>query len=405
MSSEVCILEDGRRVRFSLKRRKRDPYYLVSFPGPASKRVERTTKEENKRRATDSAVVIIKNEYDPGPVINTVSWDDAIRLMTDAMTAKNLRPGTISDYKTNVGNLRKQFPKTEGPFAVTPLMAEEYKAVRITAGKSVQTVKNDLIALSVVYGKWWKKVCKIVDLNPFAEVEPPKTDKRPPRILTPAEQTAFLNWLSVRWNGWRLPLLFLEIKGLVGCRITELASALSDGLKNSRIQFEAETTKGRKQRSVKVPSAIFDELQAIKGPTYVFEAFSQQLRGVHIKRGKPNHARCVQGYLPRKLKNWIELEAGVYFKRNPEATKFKLHNFRGTAMSKARTAGVSYDDASIAFGCHPETMRRHYISLDEVSISDRVMDRIQGRGAEKSGEKSGEIDPTPPKKPSNDDAA
>ena len=42
-------------------------------------------------------------------------------------------------------------------------------------------------------------------------------------------------------------------------------------------------------------------------------------------------------------------------------------------------AGISYDDAAVAFGCNPDTMRQHYIALDEVDISDRVMDRIQGR--------------------------
>jgi hypothetical protein len=39
--------------------------------------------------------------------------------------------------------------------------------------------------------------------------------------------------------------------------------------------------------------------------------------------------------------------------------------------------GVSYDDAAVAFGCNPQTMRQHYIALDEMAISDRVTDRIQ----------------------------
>jgi hypothetical protein len=69
-------------------------------------------------------------------------------------------------------------------------------------------------------------------------------------------------------------------------------------------------------------------------------------------------------------------------KERPDIARFKLHNFRGTAMSRAKEAGVSYDEASIAFGGHPETMRRHEVKLDETAISDDVMDRIQGRGLE-----------------------
>ena len=58
--------------------------------------------------------------------------------------------------------------------------------------------------------------------------------------------------------------------------------------------------------------------------------------------------------------------------------------------------GVPYDAAVIAFGCHPETMRRHVV-LDGTAISDDVMDRLHGlrgdavsphdfRSSEKNGE-------------------
>jgi hypothetical protein len=65
-------------------------------------------------------------------------------------------------------------------------------------------------------------------------------------------------------------------------------------------------------------------------------------------------------------------------KAHPEVPRFKLHNFRGTAMSRAMEAGANYNDASIAFGCHPETMRKNYLKFEETAISDAAMDRIQG---------------------------
>jgi hypothetical protein len=100
----------------------------------------------------------------------------------------------------------------------------------------------------------------------------------------------------------------------------------------------------------------------------------------------------VNPFTPAQLISWIQGEKQKYFRDNPDAAYFKLHNFRGTAMSNARMAGVSFDDAAVAFGCHPETMRKHYLVLDEVTITDRVKDAIQSRnGDEKSGEKSGEI--------------
>ena len=85
----------------------------------------------------------------------------------------------------------------------------------------------------------------------------------------------------------------------------------------------------------------------------------------------------VRGFTPHRLVNWLEDQVVAYLKAHPKVRKFKLHNFRGTAMSRARMAGVSYDDAAVAFGCNPQTMRQHYIALDEVTISDRVMEKIQ----------------------------
>ena len=49
-------------------------------------------------------------------------------------------------------------------------------------------------------------------------------------------------------------------------------------------------------------------------------------------------------------------------------------------------AGVSYDDAAVAFGCNPQTMRQHYIALDEVEISDRVMEKNTVANRRSSGD-------------------
>ena len=80
--------------------------------------------------------------------------------------------------------------------------------------------------------------------------------------------------------------------------------------------------------------------------------------------------------LVARLKNWIQEQARLYFEKTG-AEKFKLHNFRGTAMSRARMAGVTEDDAAIAFGCSSQTMREHYLALDEELVADNVFELIQ----------------------------
>lgn len=394
MNGEVCVLDDGRRVRFSLKRRVRDPFYLASFRGPDGKRKEPSTKESNKKRATDAAIVLIREAF--APTICTKkepTWAEAVAAMTGQMEADNLRPKTIQQYVLVVGSLRKAFPETQGPAAITPAMAGQYKAIRRKAGVDVRTIRGNLDNLGIVYNKWWIKECRILDHDPFAEVTSPKEDKPTPRLVASGEAQAFLDWLDGRWAGWRLPRLFLEVKAMVGCRITELASAKVSGLKEGRLHFEAFTTKGRKERAVRLPVPIFDELKRLSGERYVFESFSEQLRAFHMRRGRLNHARRVRGYTPERLKDWMENQANLYFEKEPEAQKFKLHNLRGTAMSVAKMAGVSFEEAAIAFGCHPETMRQHYLALDEVTITDRVMIEIQGATGKEGGPNSHRPDP------------
>jgi hypothetical protein len=74
----------------------------------------------------------------------------------------------------------------------------------------------------------------------------------------------------------------------------------------------------------------------------------------------------------------------LFLSGHPAARPFTLHDLRGTAMSTAKMAGVSYDEAAITFGCHPETMRRHYLVLNEVVIADAVLKRVhQAKSVEK----------------------
>jgi integrase len=376
---ETCILSDGRRVKFTLKKRERDPYYLVYFRGPDRRPRERSTSEPNKRRATDSAIIIINEEYAPKPVKPNPSWDEAVNIMVRYAKADNLRPGSIAQYQFAVNVLRQTYPETHGPAAITPVLAQKFKVLRLEAKISPRTVEGNLGNLNIVYGHWWCDTCKILVENPFKDISPPKYDKPSPRIISADEEQAFLSWLGNKWKGWRLPLLFLEVKKVTGCRIGELAHTPTANLRDGRIYFEAVTTKGRKQRAVKLPPALYEELRAIAGRKFVFQAFSEQLRRVHRKKGHPHHAAVVQEFRPRRLMDWLQDQAIEYFKTHPEARKFKLHNFRGTAMSRAKMAGVSYEDAAIAFGCNPNTMREHYLSLEEVEISDRVMEKMQAK--------------------------
>ncbi len=302
MNSQVCVLDNGLRVRFSLKKRDRDPYYLASFKGPDGVRKELSTKEENKKRATDAAIVLIREAFKPrAEVRKSPSWDEAVEVITRQMEAHNLRPLTIEQYLIAFNHLRLAFPETDGPGSITPAVANRFKAIRIKAGKKPRTVQGNLENLGIVYKRWLVEECGLLTENPFEGVSPPKSDKEKRRLVTDDEAKDFLDWLERRWRGWRLPRLFLEVKALIGCRITELAAARSAGLKDSRITFIAQTSKGRKERAAILPLSVFEELKVFAGKEYVFEAFSKQLRRYYVERGNSQHAQRIRGYQPGRL--------------------------------------------------------------------------------------------------------
>ena len=365
-------------MRFSLKKRPDSPFYFVCFRDAQGRRRELITGERAKHAAEDAAPQFVRDDY--AVTCERKPWDEALKLMRQHMEAKNLRPGSIQQYELVVSVLRKVFPDSQGPVDITPAMAQTFVVKRMEAKPgetklSPRTVEGNIGNLSIVFGHWFRDTLKIVPSDPFADVEPPKNDKKPPRIITAEESKAFFDWLRTKWD-WRLPLLFLEVKAAIGCRIGELTSAVTAGLRDGRIRFVSETTKGRKERACRLPAGLFAELESVAGPTYVFERFSEDLRQTHLKKGCPHHAKAVKGFTPDRMVNWLQKEAQAYFEVS-EAERFKLHNFRGTAMSKARMARVADSDAAIAFGCNPVTMRQHYHSLDEVEIADDVFSRMQ----------------------------
>jgi len=375
---EVCVLPDGRPVGFLLQQREgRDPFYNVRFVGPDMRRIERSTKCSSRKGARDIACQTIREEYAPKSRLPIMQWDEALAKMTTAMKAQNLRESSIREYKAVVGTLRKVYPAIRRPGDITEALAKQFKLARQQASLSARTVSGNICNLSIVWGKWFRDELGILDHNPWDAVELPKVDKPTPRFIEPEEERAFMAWLLKRWKGWRLPILLLEVKGLVGCRVLELCSIRSNDFRDGRLTFEAATTKGRKTRQAKLPEAICKELEALAGPVYLWERYSEQLREFHRHEGKKNHARCVREFQPIRLKRFLQNEVVEYFQTHPKVRPFTLHDFRGTAMSMAKAAGVSYDDAAITFGCHPETMRQHYLVMDEVAISDAVLERVQ----------------------------
>jgi len=328
-------------------------------------------------------VQLIKEEYLPPAPVEKCTWDDAIVSMVREMKAQNLRQRTIEDYTLMVGILRKVLPTANCPLDITPMLAKLFKARRMEKGHSPYTVGGNINKLSVIWSKWFIGKCKLLTQNPWEDVEKPKADEPEPRYIDLEEERAFFAWLEKRWAGWRLPVLFFKVTGLVGRRITQMCSLPSTCLVDGRIVFPSEFNKSRKQEYARLPEAIFQELAAMKGPTFLWESYSEQLNAFYRKRGKKKYAQCEE-FRPGRLRRWLQKEITRYSRENegkPGFVPFTAHNFRDTAMTKAWDADIDLERAAIAYGCNRETMKKHYIRKDALVTADAVFEKIHGKGS------------------------
>lgn len=376
-------LADGGRVSFKIAARPNEQNYFVYFRDRQGRRLERSTKQDSQKRAFDSAIQIIKGEYAPRIVAEKLTWDEAAAAMEGEMKAKNLRPATIVDYKYMLSNLKKIFPSTRGPAELSPALAKLFKARRMADGLSPYTVAGNINKYSVIWSKWLIKECDLLDSNPWEGVEKPKVDEPEPRYIEPAEQQAFFDWLKTRWNGWRLPVLFFEVKAIVGRRLLQLASLPSSCLKDGRIVFCSESNKGRRMEHARVPVALYQELLDLAGPNYLWEKYTEQLKAANDTKGRRTRSK---EFTPARLKRFLQGEIDAYNKENentPGFVPFTAHNFRDTAMTKAWDAGIDLDRAAVAYGCNRETMKKHYIRKNALAIADQVFEKIFGESEKK----------------------
>src|SRR5690348_6379726 len=147
----LCKLPSDEQIPFTLKRRPRDPFYLVCFRGPHPDpeelgritRLEKTTKTANKKRAELAAEAIICKAYGQ-TASEFVTWETAIKRLCKAAKGKNLRPGTIEQYLVAISNLRKVFDTSQGPADITPANAQAFLDQRTADGKSKRTIAGNI---------------------------------------------------------------------------------------------------------------------------------------------------------------------------------------------------------------------------------------------------------------------
>jgi integrase len=328
-------------------------------------------------------------EQEPAPHALLPTWDECREAFEKAMKADNLRPSYIASSREAFNVLQRTIPGLPSPALLTEAQANEYKRSRAGAGISPWSIRSDLACLKALFGKWLGRECGLLSTNPFANVRPPKCDDPDVRIVSATEATELANWFSERWNGWRLPVLFLEVATQVGWRATELASLRAEDLLDDGIvQCVAQSSKTRKQKFGQLSPALHTELRERCAGGWVWGRFSDELRRLLILwKRQPNHAASVRDFSPARLVAWLQdelkrynaVQAAKAAEVKREWQTITLHDLRRTAITWMQMSGMSEKETGMIVGATPGVIRKHYDKLDQLAIAKRSMERRQGQ--------------------------
>lgn len=373
----------GRVVGFSLQQRDGSKNYRLYFRGPDDRRLERDTGQTAILRAREAARVLIEQEYaSPEDPLVKVGWDEAETEVVKTMRAKGERPATLDYYRRLLGTIRGAHPAAAGPADITTAQARRWRnEYATTVSKktkrvpSPHTVASRLGGLSSLWSKWFVAEMGICTTNPWAEVEPPKTDEVVVRTVTDDQFVHFLEWLDERFGEWELPRAFFLLKATTGCRLADICSLPSLSLREGRVHFPANQAKGRKERGVPLDEGLFRTLLAVRGPRHLWELYPGQLKAALKRRNWPTH-QLKDEFSPRRMAGWVATLFHDYAEDHPDRPRLTSHLFRKRAFTTAWEAGVDPRKAAIAIGCNVDTMMDHYVRINRQQVADDVFGQI-----------------------------
>ena len=297
------------------------------------------------------------------------------------MTAAGLRPESVKYYLRVLGYLKTFCTEASGPGDVTPARAQDWADHYATAPARCKKVRSGHTAVSVidavtaVFQKWLLDELKITSHNPFLHVKPPKTDKPEVMIASDEVLANFDRWLTERFGDWHLPNLFFAIKELTGCRVQDVCSLKSMQLREGRLHFPADVTKGRKARAVPLPADLFAALEATKGPGHLWESYPVGLKAVLERKSWPTH-QLKLAFSPMRMVGWVMTIFADYNSDHPNAPRLKSHQLRKRAFTASWEKKIDPRKAAIAIGCNVDTMMKHYVALDEQATTDEVFEKL-----------------------------
>ena len=114
----------------------------------------------------------------------------------------------------------------------------------------------------------------------------------------------FFGYLRDYYEDWPFPVLFFSMKAYTASRLADLCGLKSNQLRNGAIVFPASEAKGRKERAVPLPEALFKSLREYAGKTYLWETYPAELKPILEAKHVPVH-QLKAVFDPSRLYQWV----------------------------------------------------------------------------------------------------
>ncbi len=372
---EFFEIPDHGKVGYTLS--KRGKFYFVRFYGPKGDYERISTGMREQGEARNEAAKIVERVYCPMQFQRPVhiSWDEMLQKLQSAMTANGNRPISYANYASTIRVVQTVLPDTTGPLDIGPYEAQRFKDEYLSGSfkrgkaadakvyrRSTQSFNTYLRQTRAIWSKWLKEL-KMVKDNPWLAVAYAKVDRKRPEAPDEDVLLQFFQFVKDRYPNWEMPILYLQTKCLLGCRLMDLCSVRSDQLRNGAIHLDPEQLKARDFRRVELPPKLYRALDELKGTEYLWERFPEQYRQCREAQGR-RVGRLLTVFSPKALATFVRSLFRLFQKTTGK--KLKSHMLRKRAITLLFAEGISAEVAARMLGMDAQTARRYYLDMDKI---------------------------------------
>jgi hypothetical protein len=142
-------------------------------------------------------------------------------------------------------------------------------------------------------------------------------------------------------------------------------------LKDDKLRIEAGQDKTHRQRTAPLPEDLAHKLEAIKGPTYLWESYTADAR--RHRKGPRNRKE----FDPKTLYAFVAALFRDWNGAHPDR-RLRPHDLRKRAITLTVAATQSIDQTAEAIGIDPGTARRYYLDAERAIDGQELLRKMAG---------------------------